>query len=770
MKSNQLTWRKIRLSVFVGGLLLVAAVFLLVGCTGPEGPAGVAGPQGPAGTQGPAGVGGAPGAQGASGAVGPQGAAGAIGPQGAVGPAGAAAFIPADGVVANITAVTIGADNKPVVTFSIKDGNGQPLKISDLDTYPRFTIDYINVDAATNTTSYVNYITENRSGAPFTLGNVTMQPANPFNPTRPIVDRLPTPAPVFPALFANFRDLGNGVYAYTFNTTLPGTFNRNATHVVGGYVTRSARLYVSNSLFEFVPAGGAVPVTRRVVAIESCNQCHDPLSFHGGTRRDAALCVLCHTPQNVDPNSGNSAAFNTMIHKIHRGASLPSVLAGKPYFINNGNNDFSTVVFPQFGDATIGDTRNCTTCHGAPAGMTAAAYAAKAPNADNWKTDPSRAACGACHDQIDWTTGKSTIPGRKDHAKGVQLDDKECKVCHKPDSGQEFDESIVGAHVIPGNSKQVKGINVAIVSVTNTKPGQNPTVVFTAKDNTGQALLLSGITSLAFNLKSPTTDYQNPAVTEAANLSRVVANADGSFSYTLTSVISINATGSGAIGMEARRTETIKRTYDGANVSVSGASYNPVAYFPITDTVAVPRRQIVATEKCNVCHKKIAFHGGGRLNTAAYCELCHNPANVDVPALVPATLGGPYNVPPQSINFKLMIHRIHTGEELANDFTIYRTRGVFNFNEIRFPGDLRNCDKCHVNNSNLLPLPETNANTVAPRELYSPLGPAAAACLGCHDSRPAVAHAALMTSTIGETCAVCHGQGKEFAVEKVHAR
>ncbi|MDO8716992.1 MAG: OmcA/MtrC family decaheme c-type cytochrome, partial [Dehalococcoidales bacterium] len=617
-------------------------------------------------------------------------AAGAVGPAGATGPAGAAAFIPADGVVAKITAVTIGADNKPVVTFSIVDGKGQPLKISDLDGYPRFTIDYIKLDAVTNMTSYVNYITDNRAGAPFVLKNVTKEPALPSNPTRPILDTLPTPAPVFPALFANFKDLGSGVYTYTFNATLPATYEKSATHVVGAQVTRSARVYASNPLFEFVPAGGPVTVTRRVVAMESCNQCHNPLALHGGSRRDPALCVLCHTPQNVEPNSGNSAAFNSMIHKIHRGAGLPSVVAGKPYFIANERNDFSTVVFPQFGGATIGDTRNCTTCHGAPAGMTAAAYAAKAPNADNWKTKPSQAACGSCHDQIDWTTGKSTIPGRKDHAKGAQTD-KDCATCHKPDFGQEFDESIVGAHVIPANSNQLKGINVAIVSVTNTKPGQNPTVVFTANDNTGKALLLSEFTAPVFNMKSPTTDYSGLPVTETVNVSRVVANPDGSFAYTLTTAIASNATGSGAIGMEARRTETIKRAFDGVSLNVSGASYNPVAYFPITDTVAVARRQIVDVAKCNVCHKKINFHGGGRLNTTAYCELCHNPSNVDVPGQVPATFGGPFNVPPESINFKLLIHRIHTGEDLTNDFTIYRTRGVFNFNEVRFPGDTKDC-------------------------------------------------------------------------------
>ncbi len=44
-----------------------------------------------------------------------------------------------------------------------------------------------------------------------------------------------------------------------------------------------------------------------------------------------------------------------------------------------------------------------------------------------------------------------------------------------------------------------------------------------------------------------------------------------------------------------------------------------------------------------------------------------------------------------------MIHRIHTGEELTQDFTIYGFNGsVNNFNHVLFPGDLRDCLKCHV--------------------------------------------------------------------------
>ena len=115
-----------------------------------------------------------------------------------------------------------------------------------------------------------------------------------------------------------------------------------------------------------------------------------------------------------------------------------------------------------------------------------------------------------------------------------------------------------------------------------------------------------------------------------------------------------------------------------------------------------------------------------------------------------------------------MIHRIHTGAELTRDFTIYRTRGVFNFNEVEFPGDRTNCAKCHVGNSYTVPVPETNTTTVAPREFFSPLGSTAAACLGCHDRKPAAIHAKSMTTDIGEACTICHGQGKDFDVLKVH--
>ena len=45
----------------------------------------------------------------------------------------------------------------------------------------------------------------------------------------------------------------------------------------------------------------------------------------------------------------------------------------------------------------------------------------------------------------------------------------------------------------------------------------------------------------------------------------------------------------------------------------------------------------------------------------------------------------------------------------------------------------------------------------------------AAACLGCHDSQAAAAHAFVNTAPFGEACAACHGPNADFSVDKVHA-
>ena len=118
-----------------------------------------------------------------------------------------------------------------------------------------------------------------------------------------------------------------------------------------------------------------------------------------------------------------------------------------------------------------------------------------------------------------------------------------------------------------------------------------------------------------------------------------------------------------------------------------------------------------------------------------------------------------------------MIHRIHTGEELSQTYTVYgRNASLNNYNEVLYPGDRRNCVACHVAGAYTVPLPDGVIPTETLRDYYSPMQPTAAACLGCHDARPAAAHAYTMTSFFGEACEACHGNDGEFAVDKVHAR
>ena len=475
----------------------------------------------------------------------------------------------------------------------------------------------------------------------------------------------------------------------------------------------------------------------------SCNTCHNPLSAHGGSRQDVKLCVLCHQPQTTDPDTGLTVDMKVMIHKIHMGANLPSVQAGTPYIIigNNGSvNDFSTVVFPQ-------DIRNCTTCHGS-IDPSQPHYATQA---FNWFAYPNRAACQSCHDDVDFATGAN-------HPAGVFTDDSACASCHVPTGGGEWNAAVIDAHTVPEKSTQLKGVKAQIASVTNTGPGQNPTVSFTLTQNDGTPIPPSafttvnsdGSTSSGLNviMSGPTTDYSiPPQIRERAD---GATSSGGNSSYTFRTAIPADATGTWGFSIEARLTVTLDPAPQDTTTARDSA-FNPVFYAAVTDAEAVPRRVVVDVAKCNACHDQLSFHGSNRLNPQE-CVFCHNPNMHDD------------QDPPESLDFKRLIHRIHRGEDL--------TQTYLDFNGVRFPGDLRDCLTCHVAGSQevLEQPPPGLLATETPRDWYTPMLHNATACLGCHDSQSTAAHASSMTSPFGESCATCHGPNGGVAVDKVHAR
>ena len=245
---------------------------------------------------------------------------------------------PVAGLRVEIIEARIGVDRRPVVTFKITDAIGKPLDIEDLDpNSAKFALAAITRTTG-GETSYHNYILAKVSGKDYVYKGETRSPAS-AESLQPNFDRG-----------GSLAKSKTGIFTYTFKTALPSGYDRNATHVVGGELTREKGRFVANPLFEFVPSGGQVKSQRLVVETATCNNCHDPLKYHGGTRRAAGYCALCHTAQLTDPESGESLEFKVFVHKIHRGKLLPSVKAGNPYFLVGAEQkvaDYSNLRYTQ---------------------------------------------------------------------------------------------------------------------------------------------------------------------------------------------------------------------------------------------------------------------------------------------------------------------------------------------------------------------------------------------------------------------------------------
>lgn len=669
----------------------------------------------------------AEGPRGPAGADGGEGVIGSAGPSGPAGPAGAAGIVdvsllaPGPGINLEVTDVVIGSDRVPKVYMTVTDAAGKPMTEDDFSI--RWMLASIE-EYDDGRTWYKNYYTKDVEGSEYTFNGVTMQPAltGEVQPDRDSGE-------------GTWTELSPGELVYTFADPVPADYDASSTHLLAGYGYQPSRDEIVNVVWMFVPNGGTLDGSRLISETESCNQCHDPLAVHGGTRQEVTLCLTCHTPDAVDPESGNTVDMKVMIHKIHMGENLPSVEEGEPYYIvgyRNTVHDYSDVVFPM-------DVRNCETCHTGPEG-------------DSWKTQPSRDACGSCHDDIVWETGEG-----HSSAELVQTSDASCSNCHSSEMGSEFDRSIPGAHVIPDFSSQLPGTNIDIIGVEDTGPGENPTITFTVKNDAGEQIQLADIDRVYFVVAGPNTDY---AISWRENaLADTVDNGDGTYSYTTKDAIPADATGSWSIGVEGRTVIVIDDgTAEGAEIR--DLSMNEVYAISVTDAVAVPRRTIVSQENCESCHENLYLHGGNR-RSVEYCSTCHIPGETDEEVRPTEAM------PPTTIDFKVMIHRIHYGEEGGEPYEIYGYRGsLHDFGELRYPGDLANCDTCHVDDSYQLPISSGVLGTTVEEDgaLVSYTPPIQSACLACHTTDAPKAHTETMTSSGAEACAVCHAPGKDFEV------
>jgi OmcA/MtrC family decaheme c-type cytochrome len=365
----------------------------------------------------------------------------------------------------------------------------------------------------------------------------------------------------------------------------------------------------------------------------------------------------------------------------------------------------------------------------------------------NWMTNPSRRVCGSCHSNIDWVTGE----GHSDN-NWPQDNDNLCSVCHVPDSGKEYDASVNGAHQVLWKSAQFPGVLFKLVDIVDTDPGDTPTVTFTIGDKFGP-IDPADVDRVRLVITGPNTDFSFNA-TETIGDNAVYVG-DGVWKYTFETPLPMDAMGSYSVSVEGRNYQDITMGQEVEEERTGIESY--FLPFAVTDTTAKPRRIVVDDAKCESCHVNLDGHGDNRRNTQS-CTTCHNPTLIDIADV------------PESVNHKWMVHKIHRGADLENGYVVIRSRGTYDFSDRHYPGDLRNCDACHVNDSHLLPLPMDLASQITPNFWWDPIDPVASACLGCHDGDDTAVHAYVNTSMFGESCSTCHGEGKSAAVEKVHAR
>lgn len=281
----------------------------------------------------------------------------------------------------------------------------------------------------------------------------------------------------------------DGSYSYTFPTAIPATYLAplndttgfdetdgeltgqalvDGTYTLGLYfqwpftVDGEEEKTAGNVLHDFLIGAAGTITPREVVLQENCNRCHDDLQAHGGSRHGVTLCLLCHTAGAEDSSGGVvSVDFKVMIHKIHAGKHLPSVLgvatnpdgtrnyAATPVPYVVGGTDYSHIAFPAWPQGQVPMPRdegysaltseqkaledemrkgpsNCVVCHGDPDGIDGPL--GEPAQGDLIYSQPRRATCGACHDDVHW--GANYAANGLTMLSSVTLDDTLCLNCH----------------------------------------------------------------------------------------------------------------------------------------------------------------------------------------------------------------------------------------------------------------------------------------------------------------------------------------------------
>lgn len=646
-----------------------------------------------------------------------------------------------------VTIGTVAISSPPKVTFAIADGaaTNNPVVGIGLTTqtatatlpslaHLRFSLAKLVPGANGSPSKWVNYIVTTVPTYKSDTDKTIVNPA----PTRPTTDQQGT-----------LVDNKNGTYTYTFYRDIPKikdqvaamtvtapnaladlgdlTYDPNLPHRLTIQLSGNARgtgtntadgsnsgvtavpiANPVNAIYDFIPATGkaiaAADLTREVVAVANCNECHEKLTLHG-SRNQTKYCVVCHTDQlkygfaNVASTAGKFPAiketvtvsattgitsytysgsmfladgeslgnFPILVHKIHQGKDLVKE-----------NYNMANVAFNNKGFSMLGGGQKmCAKCHDNT----------KALQADNWNTKPSRVACGACHDGINFATGGGSTLADKAAATAVgavlatsghvgkaQSSDATCALCHGPTEIKTYHQT---ENVTPHNPTVAAGLtnfsydikSAAVDATSNdvsivfrilaSTDGSTPAPVkFAAAAAGGVSNPLSGFTSapgflLAYTMTqdgiTTPADYNNAGIKQAQAISVGIAKSS-TFSGLLDTASTV-----GSLSATADADGYYTATLKGNGPTSCGGTTTPVkCVFPVgakmravalqsyftqvspaaarhaisvvkTVTGDTARRTVVDKEKCSNCHEWFEGHGGSRVKETQVCVMCHVP-------------------------------------------------------------------------------------------------------------------------------------------------
>ena len=721
------------------------------------------------------------GCDGGDGAAGPPGSAGPPGPPGPPGPS-TGSGIPvssAEKINVEITNVAIPAGGgAPTVTLALTTDLNQGLTGLPAANI-RFVIAQLTPGTNGGSSEWQSYVTRDDGGV--TDAQATTETAT----------------------AGTYVDNNDGTYQYTFANALTAypagpVFDESRTHRVGIEIRTNSggflpeNIPADNAPFDFLPTGGAPIITRLIVDSDTCNACHDNLVMHGEARFDVEYCVQCHNPSSIDGDTGNTVDMKRLIHNIHSARADYQIIG-----FGGTLHDWSNLVWPQ-------DIRNCETCHEEDDPDT--------PQASNWRLVPNRAACGTCH-YDDGVAGSGHDFAIEDgvHPFGLVFnDDTQCVDCHGPDGTVTNPEGrlvqIPIAHEIREKTAG-EAFSLNILNVTGTGQGEFPVVTFSVTDPTnGDAAYdihadtpfttcAGGASRLAVNVAWSTTDFANigsgglPGIPVSMNPlascgGASVNNGDGTFTVTSPTAIPATAVGTASIAIEGHPAVDVDNDGSVERIAVT----NAVFYSPITDANTVSRRAVVDIQKCDDCHNQLSLHGNNRTDKPEVCVTCHNPMMTDVNQRGADPCLSDLGADDTTIDFKHMIHGIHTSGEIGKPYDVCGFRSSVHSFDFVYPGRLNNCEGCHLADT-YFPVDATqvfgttfDVNDPAILTDDRVVSPNASACSACHidaldiehmqqnggDFNATKAADGTMISSGVETCAVCHGPGRTADVKVMH--